>query len=70
MQESKGVSERGRKVCISCADRAVTYSKLGDALVYCCDAVKCADVIRGLWEKTDHDLCISEEEIPEAYYRT
>ena len=47
---------------------AVTYSKLGDALVYCCDAVKCTDIIRSLWEKTDHDLCIREEEIPESYY--
>lgn len=47
---------------------AVTYSKLGDAIVYCCDAVKCADIIRRLWEKTDHDLCISKQEIPEIYY--
>jgi aminoglycoside 3-N-acetyltransferase len=48
---------------------AVTYAKLGDALVYCCDAVKCTDVIRHLWEKTDHDLCIEEEVIPESYYK-
>lgn len=47
---------------------AVTYSKLGNATVYCCDAVKCADIIRRLWEKTDHDLCTSEQEIPETYY--
>ncbi|BCN30911.1 AAC(3) family N-acetyltransferase [Anaeromicropila herbilytica] len=47
---------------------AVTYSKLGEATVYCCDAVKCADVIRHMWDKTDHDLCISEEDIPQSYY--
>ncbi len=48
---------------------AVIYSKLGDAIVYCCDAVKCTDIIRRLWEKTDHDLCISELEIPLTYYK-
>ncbi len=48
---------------------AVTYSKLGDAVVYNCDAVKCTDIIRVLWEKTDHDLCIKDEEIPEVYYQ-
>lgn len=48
---------------------AVTYSKLGNAVVYCCDAVKCADIIGRLWEKADHDLCVSNQEIPESYYR-
>jgi aminoglycoside 3-N-acetyltransferase len=48
---------------------AVTYARLGDALVYCCDAVKCFHVIQKLWERTDHDLCIREEEIPTAYYK-
>lgn len=48
---------------------AVTYSKLGEAMVYCCDAVKCANIIRGLWDKTDHDLCINEQEIPTEYYK-
>ncbi|HKM05307.1 MAG TPA: AAC(3) family N-acetyltransferase, partial [Lachnospiraceae bacterium] len=48
---------------------AVTYSMLGNALVYCCDAVKCTDIISKLWERTDHDLCINEEEIPVSYYR-
>ncbi len=47
---------------------AVTYSMLGDAVVYCCDAVKCYNVIRRLWDNSDHDLCISEEEIPGTYY--
>jgi aminoglycoside 3-N-acetyltransferase len=47
---------------------AVIYSKLGAAIVYCCDAVKCSDIIRRLWDKTDHDLCIGEEEIPATYY--
>ena len=47
---------------------AVTYSKLGNATVYCCDAKKCADTIRCMWKKTDHDLCISKQEIPESYY--
>ena len=47
---------------------AVTYSTLGNALVYCCDAVKCTDIIRGIWEKTDYDLCVSNAEIPAEYY--
>lgn len=47
---------------------AVTYGQLGNARVYCCDAVRCADTIRLLWSRTDHDLCIREEEIPRAYY--
>lgn len=47
---------------------AVTYSQLGNALVYICDAVKCEDIIRILWENTDHDLCINKQEIPQSYY--
>lgn len=37
---------------------AVTYSTLGNAEVRVCDAVKCAEVVRGLWEKADRDLCV------------
>ena len=47
---------------------AIVYSKLGGAIVRCCDAVKITDVVRLLWKNTDHDLCISEENIPESYY--
>lgn len=47
---------------------AVTYSRIGDAKVYICDAVKCTEVIRRLWDKADHDICVSEEEIPQNYY--
>ena len=35
---------------------AVKYSQLGNALVYCCDAVKMTDTVRMIWEKTDRDL--------------
>lgn len=42
---------------------AVTYSRLGNALVYVCDAVKIKDTLFDLWEKTDHDMCIKEEQI-------
>ena len=47
---------------------AVTYSTLGNALVYVCDARRMTDTVRLLWQKTDHDLCIKEEVIPREYY--
>lgn len=47
---------------------AVSYGKLGDALVYICDARKMTDTVKMLWERTDHDLCIRKEEIPREYY--
>ena len=47
---------------------AVKYDKLGDALVYICDARGMTDTVRKLWEKTDHDLCIKSESIPREYY--
>ncbi len=48
---------------------AVTYGKLGNALVYCCDAVKCTKVLEMLWEKADYNLCAELKEIPEEYYK-
>ena len=48
---------------------AVHYAKLGNALVYICDAKKMTDTVQTLWERTDHDLCIRKEKIPEEYYR-
>ena len=47
---------------------AVTYGTLGNALVYCCSARKCADILKHMWRKTDHDLVAQEEEIPREYY--
>ena len=47
---------------------AVKYAKLGNALVYICDARGMTDTVRKMWEKTDHDLCIKKEEIPGEYY--
>ncbi|MBR4224547.1 MAG: AAC(3) family N-acetyltransferase [Oscillospiraceae bacterium] len=47
---------------------AVTYSQLGDALVYVCDAVKMTDTVKMLWERTDHDLCIKADPVPQRYY--
>ena len=47
---------------------AVTYAKLGNALVYICDCRKMTDTCRRIWERTDHDLCISAEQIQEKLY--
>lgn len=47
---------------------ALEYSRLGNAEVCLCDAVKSADAIKLLWEKAEYDMCISEREIPEKYY--
>ena len=47
---------------------AVTYGRLGSALVYCCDAFRCAEIIRYLWAKTDHNLCAVREDVPQEYY--
>lgn len=47
---------------------AVSYSKLGDALVYVCDARRMTDTLKLIWQRTDHDLCIREEVIPREYY--
>lgn len=47
---------------------AVTYSHLGNALVYVCDAVKCTDTIEKLWKSANHDLCFKKMDIPKSYY--
>ena len=47
---------------------AVKYGKLGNALVYICDARAMTDTVRLLWKNTDHDLCIKKETIPKEYY--
>ena len=47
---------------------AVRYGRLGNALVYICDARGMTDTVRKIWENTDHDLCIREEVIPVEYY--
>lgn len=47
---------------------AITYHRLGNATVRCCDARKMTDVVRLLWKNADHDLCINIEEIPKKYY--
>ena len=48
---------------------AVTYSKLGNALVYVCDCRKMTDTLRKIWSKADRDLCIKAEPIPEELYK-
>ena len=48
---------------------AVTYSQLGNALVYVCDARKMTDTIQKIWEKADRDLCISDEPIATELYK-
>lgn len=47
---------------------AVTYSQIGNARVLCCDARKMTDAIKLVWKKTDHDLCIYDEQVPRGYY--
>lgn len=47
---------------------AVTYSRLGNALVYVCDCRKMTDTCSSIWEKADRDLCISVEPIPREWY--
>lgn len=47
---------------------AVTYSQLGNALVYCCDARKMTDTVIRLWENAPHDLCVSHSPIEKDYY--
>ena len=47
---------------------AVTYGKLGNALVYVCDVRKMTDTVMMLWEKADHDLCVKSEPVPASYY--
>ena len=47
---------------------AVTYARLGNALTYICDAVKMTDILKKIWERTDHDLCIGKAPVPPEYY--
>lgn len=47
---------------------AVTYAKLGNAEVCCCDARKATDTVAMLWEKADYDLCSLEKDVPKSYY--
>ena len=35
---------------------ALSYAKLGNAVVYCCKAVECRNVIKNLWQKGGIDL--------------
>ena len=49
---------------------AVTYSQLGNALVYVCDARKMTDTVRLIWERAGgKDLCLEHRPIPEEYYK-
>ena len=48
---------------------AVTYSILGNALVYVCDCRKMTDTCRKIWERADRDVCISAEPIPEEWFK-
>ncbi len=47
---------------------ALKYSKLANAKVTCCDAKKITKIVVEMWKKTDRDLCVSNDEIPEEYY--
>lgn len=42
---------------------AVTFGRLGDALVRVCDAGKCTEAIKHLWQNADHDICARHERL-------
>jgi len=46
----------------------VTYGKLGNALVYCCDVRKITDIAETIWKNAEYDICVATKEIPETYY--
>lgn len=48
---------------------AMTFGRLGDAVVRIVDAKKCRDVVLKILSKADCDLCIEPMEIPEEWYR-
>lgn len=48
---------------------AVSYVKLGNAVVYCCDARKMTDTVQKIWEKADKDLFTMHAPVPPEYYR-
>ena len=47
---------------------AVTYGKLGNAKVICCDAVKTTQAYAHLWAQMQYDFCLENKEIPEECY--
>ncbi len=49
---------------------AVTYHRLGGALVYCLDAVRLTDTMRTIHERSGgRDLCLAHTPVPEEYYK-
>ncbi len=48
---------------------AVTYHRLGNARVQCCDARKMTDVMKRIWDRSGMDFCVSYAHIPEEYYK-
>ncbi len=49
---------------------AVTYHRLGGALVYCLDAVSLTDTMRTIYERSaGRDMCLTHTPIPETYYK-
>ena len=49
-------------------NKAVEYSKLGNATVYICDCRKMTDICKRIWERADCDLFISANPIPKELY--
>lgn len=47
---------------------ALSYGRLGQADVICCDAARTTEVLFHLWEKADYDLCKQPQDIPLSYY--
>jgi len=48
---------------------ALTYGKLGNARVMCCDACKTTKAYEYLWQTLQYDFCLKNQEIPEEYYK-
>ncbi len=49
---------------------AVTYHRLGGALVYCLDAVRLTDTMRRIHERAEgRDLCMEHTPVPQEFYR-
>lgn len=42
---------------------AVCRGHIGDALTRVCDAKACAEAVKRLWKRADHDLCEKKEEL-------
>lgn len=79
IKEFRGHCTKGIKTCVSENypnytiffeyKNAVTYTTLGNAKVFICDAKKMTDSLKELWQKAPYDFCLKSEQIPEEFYK-